>query len=127
MGASAEQPRRFSLCALLNHVSVDSRAPEVLEVFRELKAVDFTPYTAFENHRTAAVHTSHPDVRAAIYWGERGAMVLLANLSEAPRGFTWHLSQEAIGWTGDRPRVMGRSPRRLKGLEFRYVRLTRTA
>lgn len=124
-GQSVREPKRFTLCALLNNVSPDSRDPQVLAAFKTLAGIDFTRYRHFENHHTKAIQVSSPDVRVAMYWNEDEALVLLANLAPQPRAFTWKLLPEHLGWKSQGYRVTGASPRRLPALGFRYVNLRR--
>jgi len=124
-GCGNQEPQRFILCALLNHIAPDSRVPEALAAFKAAARLDFTRYRAFENHRTDAVRASSRDVRAAIYWNEKEALVLLANLAEQPREFTWKVHTRRIGWGRAGYRVVGKSPQRLAPLSFRYVKVRR--
>ena len=125
-GRGLEEPKRFALCCLLNNLTPDSRLPEALEVFKATARHDFTRYKAFENHRTAAARTSDADVHAAVYWNEEEALVLLANLADRARTFTWSLDPTRLGWGKDAFRIVGRPPKRLGGLAFRYVKVKRT-
>ncbi len=124
-GKGDKSPMLFALCALLNHASVDDSRPEALATFKVTARIDFTRYKKFENHRTMAVRTSKRDVRSAIYWNEREALVLLANLSEKAQPFNWRVVPGRLGWGKDACKVIGASPRELAPLSFRYVRVKR--
>jgi|GEM_PF-865366 len=123
--ASHRDPRRFLLLCLLNHVGPDAGTPEALAVMRATRGIDFTRYRAFEDLRTRAVRARSRAVRCAVYWNAREALVLLANLSDAPRPGGWRLSPARLGWGRDGYRVDGRAPARLDPLAFAYVRVKR--
>jgi hypothetical protein len=126
MAEGGKQPKLFALCALLNHVSPEFHDPGILKFLTKVRTIDFTRFKKFENHRTQAVRTSKPGIRAAIYWNEEEAMVLLANLTPERQPFSWKLDPRRLGWTGGY-RVAGAGCRELGPLAFKYVTVRRSA
>ena len=123
--AGAEAIRRFVLCGLLNHLSSDTNKREALKIGKQTAGIDFTRYRRFENHRTTAVKVSRKGLRAAVYWNDKEALVMLVNMSDKAQTFKWRLLPSRIGWGRDRYQAAGVAVSRLPALGFRYVRVRR--
>jgi len=120
-------PRPFMLHALLNHVTTSGPSEDFLAAYDVLAKIDFTQYRQFANSSISPATTTAKDVLSAVYWNEKEALVLLANLSEAQTAFRWKLDTTGIGWGNDKFRVVGKRPGELAPLAFQYVRIVRKA
>ena len=120
-----KQSRQYMLHALLNHVTLDEPTPDFLAAYDTLAKIDFTQYKQFANQSVSPAAVSAKDVLSAVYWNEKEALVLFANLSTKKAAFRWKLDAARIGWKPDESGTDRKGSGTLGPLAFRYVRVAR--
>ncbi|MFA5646253.1 MAG: DUF6259 domain-containing protein [Candidatus Ratteibacteria bacterium] len=125
LGLAHQEPKRFALCCLLQHVAPEVNAPEALEIFRIALKNDFTRYTNFSGYNTPAVTPSRPEIEAAIYWNHEEALLLLVNLSEEEQETSFQIHSHYLGWEKSEVSIEQEMPTRLNALSFLYLPLKR--
>lgn len=89
---------RASCGAMTSGEFMEKSAP-VLDLFEAFKNVEFERFRFANWKQQGAVITDNPAVRAAVYWNETEAVLVLAN-SESPsvQTFTARVNTQTFGW-----------------------------
>lgn len=124
--AGRREPKRFVMCTLLNNCNPDTNLlPELLAAYKNIKNITFSRYKKFANHRNRIVTVSDPEVKSAIYWNEKEALLLLANLAKGKRVFNWKIDAAALGWKNDAARPGKRQLQSLAPESYLYLPVKR--
>ncbi|MDD2485357.1 MAG: LamG domain-containing protein [bacterium] len=75
-----------------------------LKLFRSFKGIDFSRLHFDDWKKQGAIVTDNPSIRAAVYWNDTEALLVLANSESAlPQRTTFKVNTEALGWEGKTP------------------------
>lgn len=97
--STASDRRKLALAALLNHATVSSTHPDYLKFSEETAFLNSEVIKYF--HHTAPgeglVKTNLKQVGAALYWNDKEALLLVANMLEQAVTVEWEISEEVTG------------------------------
>ena len=88
--------RRYAMCALLHHATVSSWHKVFLDFYREQAPLmrECVKYRRHTAPGEGMCGTSSDQVGMSVYWNEKEAMMVFANLSDRKKTVSWHFSPD---------------------------------
>ena len=99
--------RRYAMCALLHHATVSSWHQAFLDFYREQAPLmrECVKYRRHTAPGEGLCGTSSDQVGMSVYWDEKEAMAVFANLSDRKKTVSWHFSPDGKRELKDRVTV----------------------
>ena len=96
--------RRYAMCALLHHATVSSWHKVFLDFYRKQAPLmrECVKYRRHTAPGEGLCGTSSDQVGMSVYWNEKEAMMVFANLSDRKKTVPWHFSPDSEHTLKDR-------------------------